>query len=430
MSRLDHVLQQNGRSTWRACALIVMALVTGVLAWAALAKLDEVAVAEGEVVPSDKVKVIQHLEGGVIEEIFVAEGQLVAAGDRLFQLQLPVTGMNKDELQVKLDGLILTQARLSAEVENRPANLPPEEAARKPDLAAVELQAYHARKAEQESQIKALEEQAAQRALAIKELKAAQAAVRVDLGLAREHFRISQDLVKDGLTSQIEHLQRQREVKRLEGELSALGPSIPKAEAALQEINERLRQADLAFKRHAMEELRDAEIEIARTRELLSVATDQDLRAVIRSPAAGIVKNMRYHTIGGVVGPGEAVMEIVPTHGNLVIEARLSPTDRGHVAVGQPARAKITTYDFIRHGVLEGEIVQISADSNLSQTGEPYFRVIMKPDRTYLGGHADDLPIMPGMVATVDIKTGRKSILSLLVAPVLKVREEAFRERL
>ena len=429
MAKLDDLLTQQSRTGWRTVAWAVMIMIAATVAWAALAKLDEVAVAEGEVVPLDKVKVIQHLEGGLIEEIFVKEGQVVAAGDALFQLKLPVSGLNRDELQVQLDGLVLTQSRLASEAAQRPVSLPAEAAGRRPDLAAIEHQAHAARKAEHESQLKALTEQSAQRGLAIKELQAAQKALRVDLGMARKHLAISSDLVKDGLTSQVEHLQREREVKRLEGELAALKPAVPRAEAALQETRERLEQAKLTFQRQVMEELRDTEIEIARTRELLNVATDQDLRTVVRAPSDGIVKNLRYHTIGGVVGPGEAIMEVVPTHGNLVIEARLSPADRGHVAVGQSARAKISTYDFIRYGVLEGTIVRISADSTSTAEGQPFYRVVMEPERAHLGAAPEQFPIMPGMVATVDIKTGRKSILSFIIEPVLRIREEAFRER-
>ena len=429
MAKLDDLLARQGSTTWRPLAWAVMLMVGAAIAWAALAKLDEVAVAEGEVVPLDKVKVIQHLEGGLIEEIFVKEGQVVAAGDALFQLKLPVSGLNREELQVELDGLTLTQSRLAAEADGLPVELPETAAAHRPGLAAIEHQAHAARKAELESELKALGEQTVQRGLAIKELQAARQAVRVDLGMAKKHLAISSDLVKDGLTSQVEHLQREREVKRLEGELSALKPAVPRAEAALQEAEERIAQAKLRFHRQVMEELRETEIEIARTRELLDVATDQDLRTVMHSPSEGIVKNLRYHTIGGVVGPGEAIMEIVPTRGNLVIEARLSPADRGHVAVGQSARAKISTYDFIRYGVLDGTIVQISADSTTSADGLPFYRVVMEPNRAHLGEAAGQFPIMPGMVVTLDIKTGRKSILSVIIEPVLRIKEEAFRER-
>ncbi len=430
MNRLDRLLKTNARSRWRLVAWIVILLISAVTAWAALTKLDEVAVAEGQVVPRGKVKVIQHLEGGIIKKIFVDEGAVVKSGAPLVELDLPVTGLNKEELQVQLDGLVLTRARLSAEIEKQPIDLPGPEVERNPKLAKAELSAFEARRQEHESQLITLTKQVLQRELSIKELKAARSAIYVDLKLSRQHLKISADLVKDGLTSKIEHLERTRDVKRLEGEFAALSPAIPRAEAALAEVTEKLREAELTYQRQAMEEFRDAEFNIARTTELLAAAIQQDSRTVIKTPINGVVKNLRYHTIGGVVRPGEPIMELVPSHNDLVIEARLSPADRGYVVLGQPARAKISTYDYIRYGALDGSIVQISADTTTDQNGEPYFRVVMQPDRTYLGKVSDRLPIMPGMVATVDIKTGTKSILSYIIEPILKIKEESFRERL
>ncbi len=430
MKRLDNLLKTNARSGWRRIAWVIALLISAVTAWAALTELDEVAVAEGQVVPRDKVKIIQHLEGGIIKQIFVEEGMTIKAGVPLVELVLPVTGLNKEELQVQLDGLVLARARLSAEIENRPIDLPAPEAARNPKLAEAELSAFKARRQEHQSQLLTLKEQVQQRELSIMEIKAARSAIHTDMKMSRQHLKISADLVKDGLTSKIEHLERKREVKRLEGEYAALTPAIPRAEAALAEATEKLREAGLIYRRQILEEFRDAELNIARTTELLAAATQQDSRTLIKSPIDGVVKNLRYHTIGGVVRSGEPIMELVPSDNNLVIEARLSPTDRGYVATGQSARAKISTYDYIRYGALDGSIVQISADSSTGQNGEPYFRVVMQPERTYLGAGGEQLPIMPGMVATVDIKTGRKSILSYIIEPVLKIKEESFRERL
>ncbi|MCG8354937.1 MAG: HlyD family type I secretion periplasmic adaptor subunit [Kiloniellales bacterium] len=430
MSKLDRLVAGQRRSGWRPVAWLVMLLLAAGIAWAAVAELDEVAVAPGEIVPRDKVKVIQHLEGGIIERILIEEGSRVARGDPLVELELPVSDLNIEEIQVRLASLVLRLARLSAEAEGGEVVFPEAEAARHPDLAAAELQSFIARREQHRSRRLSLTEQQTQRSLAIKELKATQGAIRTDLAMSRQNLAMSADLLRDRLTSKMEHLEREREVKRLEGELAALRPAVPRAEAALAEITEKLREADLDRLRQVREETRDAELELAQTRELLAEATQQDSRTVIRSPADGVVKNLRFHTIGGVVRPGDALMELVPTDENLVVEVKLSPTDRGYVEVGQEARAKITTYDFVRYGALRGRIVQISPDSTTSPEGEPYYRVVMEPERTYLGEAAGELPIMPGMLATVDIKTGKKSVLSYIVEPVVRIREEAFRERL
>ena len=430
MSQLDDVKRRHAIRAWRLSAWLIMAMMASGIAWAAMTELDEVAVAEGEVVTRDKVKTVQHLEGGIIQEILVAEGDKVEAGQPLVVLDLPTTAINLEEVRIRLDGLALTQARLASESHSQALSLPAAEAERQPELAQAERRAFEARGQELRSQLQALEEQKRQRTLMIRELKATQQALRTDLSMARQNLGMSADLLKDGLTSRMEHLRVEREVARLEGEIAALAPAIPRAQAALAEVGEKFREAEITHRRKILDELRAAELDLARTREMLAEANRQDQRTVIRSPNNGVVKNLRYHTIGGVVRPGEAILELVPSAESLVIEARLSPTDRGYVAAGQEARAKITSYDFVRYGALEGSIVRISPDSTTSAEGEPYYLVIMEPDSAFLGETDGELPIMPGMQATVDIKTGNKSLLSYIVEPILRIRDEAFRERL
>lgn len=430
MSRLDALLARDPGLGWRRAALLVMALVIAALAWAASAEFEQVAVAHGEVAPRDRVKVIQHLDGGVIKALFVREGEVVAAGAPLVELTLPSGQLNEPELRVRLDAQRLKLARLRAAGSGDGLNLPPEVAARRPELAAAETQAYRAEQARHASSLEGLQAQIRQRRFAIQELDETRAAVRAELALARENLAISQGLFDDGLTSQMEHLERRQSVSRLEGELAALAPAIPRAEAALAEAEEKLRETELAFRREALEAARDLESEIARTRELLATASEREARTVLRSPVEGIVKNLRYAAVGGVVRTGEPIMELVPTHDNLVIEARLSPADRGPVRVGQPVRIKISTYDFLRYGALEGTISQISADTTQDPDAGPYFRLVVEPARGYLGTAPQALPIMPGMVAQVDVLTGRKSLLASVLEPLLRIRDEAFRERI
>jgi adhesin transport system membrane fusion protein len=208
-----------------------------------------------------------------------------------------------------------------------------------------------------------------------------------------------------------------------------LGQSLPRARAAVSEVTQRLRESEIKFRREAQDELAKTDQEIARVKELLERATEQGVRAVIRSPNDGIVKNMRYNTIGGVVKPGEPILEIVPTGDNLVVESKLNPTDRGYVTRGQRALVKVSTYDYARYGGLEGRVILVAPDSTTDQKGNIYFRVVVQPEKTYLGRQSGDLPISPGMQATVDIHTGTKSVMEYLVKPVLKLRHEAFRER-
>ncbi len=428
-SPLDSLEARHGNSSWRRWARLAALATAAFGAWSYVAKLDEVAIARGEVVPRDKVKIIQHLEGGIIERIYVGEGDQVAAGDALVEIRLPVTSVNKNELQVRMDALKLAAARLGAEVEGRALSLPEALVAERPELAAAERQVYASRQAELAARIAALEDQISQRRIAIDELNAAIAAMRADLAMARDNLKMSADLVRDGLTSRMDHLAREREVKLVEGQLAARVISVPRSQAALSEGQQQLREERSRFTRAAFEELGRVETDMARTLELLSDADQREQRRVIKAPNEGVVKNIRYHTIGGVVRSGDPIMELVPSDGDLVIEARLSPADRGYVVAGQKARAKISTYDFTRFGALDGTVVQISPDSLTDAEGRPYYQVLMQPERVYLGRDATEQPLMPGMVATVDIKTGQKTVLQFLTKPLVAMGGGALRER-
>ena len=399
------------------------------LTWSAFAELEQVAVATGEVVPQGKVKVVQHLEGGIIENIYVTEGSSVHAGDPLVRLDLATSGVNRKELVARLDGAILRRARLTAETTGAALALPAEASGRQPSVAEAERQGFAARRRELESSLTVLKEQARQRELEVQELEAKRKAVGNNLALARERLKMSASLLEEGLVARMEHLRLQSEVESLQGEMEGLAPAIPRARAAVAEAAQRLREAEIKFRRDAQDQLGDAEQTIARVQELLAEATDQGLRAEIRSPIDGVVKKLRYNTIGGVVTPGEPIMEIVPTGDRLVVSAKLNPTDRGYVHAGQPARVKISTYDFVRYGSLDGEVRSVAPDTAVEANGTPYFEVIVETDKPYLGSRAGMLPITPGMQATVDITTGTRTVMEYLVKPVLKLKDEAFRER-
>jgi membrane fusion protein, adhesin transport system len=240
---------------------------------------------------------------------------------------------------------------------------------------------------------------------------------------------MSANLLKDGLTSKLAHIEAESELQKLLGETARLAASLPKAVAARQEAERRIPELQERFGRRALEEVALVEAEIGRLRELLAEASAQAARTRIHSPIDGVVKEMRYHTIGGVVQPGAPIMEIVPSGDRLVVEARLDPVDRGYVREGQPALVKILTYDFIRYGMLAGKVVQIAPGSDTGPGGKPFFRVVVETDRAWLGTDAKSLPILPGMEATVDIHTGTRTVLDYFLRPVLKLKAEAFRER-
>ncbi len=429
MSRLDVLVANQSMPTWRPVSWTLMAFIALFLVWSIFARFDEVAVATGEIVPQGRIKTIQHLEGGIIEELFVQEGDIVRADTPLAQINLGQLASSREEQQIRLDGLLLAKARLEAEAEGKPLSLPQEIAAGQPQLVAAEKATHEARMQELVSTEAVLMNQVHQRERDVADVNARLQAAENGLRLSQERLDMSSDVLKDGLTSRIEHNQTQSQFESLTGEAASLREGLPRARDALSEARERVKELRLKFSREAREQLVDTEQAIARTQETLNMASDQRTRSTIKSPITGVVKNMRYHTIGGVIRPGEAILDIVPSEDDLVVEARLNPMDRGFVRAGQKTVVKIDTYDYARYGGLEGEVISVAPDSTVPEGGSPYFKVVVRTAQTHLGAPEDGYAITPGMGATVDIHTGTKSVLEYLVRPVLKLRAEAFRER-
>jgi adhesin transport system membrane fusion protein len=429
MSALDELSSRHRPRTTMWLARIVAVLILLLAAWALFADLDEVAVASGQVVPQGDVKTVQHLEGGIVEELFVQEGERVSEGQDLLRLALGVTARNPEELRVRMDGLLLKKARLEAESAGRRPEFPADAAARRPDVVGAERRAYQARRSEFESAIAVLTQQERQSSQEAQEFAAARDARRRERVFAEEALATLEELARDELASRLEVNQKQSELARLVGEIESLNAAIGRANASRREASERKQEADLSYRREAQAELAGVEIEIATVAERLNAADDQQNRTLIRSPIAGVVGEMQFRTLGGVVGPGQPIMEIVPTGGRLVVEARLKPSDRGFVSEGQGATVKVSAYDFIRFGSLEGTVTRIAPDASVAEDGSPFFKVIVETDRSWLGESEGDLPISAGMEATVDIHTGSRSVADFMLRPVLRLRQEAFRER-
>lgn len=429
-TRLDTLLDNHPMPSWRRLAWPVMIMLALTLIWANFSKLEEVTVTEGEVIPLGDVKTIQHLEGGIVKEIHVTDGNVVSEGAPLVLLDLATSGVNREELQVRLDGQNLLKARLEAEALGKNIIDFPEEAAkRRPEQVIAQRQNFEARRRQLASVISVLAQAVKQRRQEVKELQAQLSSVNKNLQLAEKRFEMSKNLLKDGLTPEMEHLQLEAEVESLLGEAQSLVPSIPRSKSAVNEAEGRVNDERNRFRSAARDELVKTEQAIGRIQELLASADEQGLRAMIRSPINGVIQNMKYNTIGGVVRPGEPIMEIVPTGASLVIDAKLNPSDRAFVAVGQPVVVKLSTYDFARFGGLDGKVTMVAPDTSIDETGEPYFRIFVTTDKTYLGDDPALYQITPGMQATVDIHTGEKSVMEFLVKPVLKLKNEAFRER-
>jgi adhesin transport system membrane fusion protein len=227
----------------------------------------------------------------------------------------------------------------------------------------------------------------------------------------------------------MEHVQLQGQVEDFEGQLASVKASIPRAQAAMTEAKQRMDEERSKFLRQAEADLATAELDIARNQQLLSQASDQQIRAQITSPTDGTVKNLHANTIGGVVKGGDAIMEIVPLHEKLQVEAKLNPADRGYVQTGQKATVKISAYDYTTYGGLEGIVTLVAPDTTTIADKPPFYRVLVETDKSWLGDEVEKRSITSGMQATVEIYTGSRSVMHYLLKPVLKLRHEAFHER-
>ncbi len=428
-NQLDELLSRHPMPTWRFLAWPVMILLALAISWANFSELDEVAVTKGVVAPKGQVKLIQHLEGGIIQAIHVSEGDIVKKGTTLISLNLATSGVNRKELQVRLDNQTLVKARLEAESQGMKLEFPKAIAKRRPRQTAAEKLNYDARQRQLKSSIRLLKQTITQRQQDVKEMETKLKSLEINLNLARKRFELSKSLLSEGLTPKMEHLQLQAEVESLNGEIKGLKQSLPRVRSIVAEAREKVREESIRFRKDAQEELVKTEQAIGRIKELLAEATEQGKRAEIKSPVDGIVQNMLYNTIGAVVKPGEVIMQIVPVGSGLVIDAKLNPTDRGYVNEGMKALVKISTYDYSRYGGLDGRVSIVAPDASTDEKGNPYFRMIVEVDKTYFGKKKGELPILPGMQATVDVHTGKKSVMEYLIQPVLKLKAEAFRER-
>ncbi len=427
-NNLDSVIDRVGPPQWRLWdrrALIVLALI---ILWTLFARIDRVVTAPAKVIPIDKVKVIQHLEGGIVKSLVVKEGQQVKAGDALVVLDLATVGVNGMELSTRMAAMNLTKARLKAESSGAEFTVPSKIDKKLVASANAERNTFLARRSEHQSTLAALAGQLTQARQRVGELRARLNSSQQSLRLAQQELAISEKLIADRLVSEIEHSQRKGNVERLKGDVAAAEQSIPGALAQVDEMLARKAEETGKYRRRASDELVELVRNAATLGEQVTRADDQERRSVIRAPIDGYVKNLKYVAMGNVVKAGEPIMEIVPTKDQLVLEVKLMPADRGYVKLGQEAIVKISAYDFYRYGGLEGKVQAIAADTDEGRNQEQYFRVIVETKQAYFGDYSQGMLITPGMNGEVDIKVETQSLLWALLRPIFRLKAEAFKE--
>ncbi|TIN17878.1 MAG: HlyD family type I secretion periplasmic adaptor subunit [Mesorhizobium sp.] len=412
---------------------IIGALFVVFVAWASFAEVDEIARGDGKVIPASKTQIIQASEAGVVQEIAVTIGQIVKKNDLIIRLDNTLNTSSLGEQQAKARALEVRIARLKYEQAGNlsgPFPCPPDIQSIAPQICDNEQKLLVARRGNFDNKLSVLKSRLDQRERELAEAVANSDRLTKNLVVSDQEAKLVDAMVKKGLMARTEQLRVEREQTELNGQLNLAGETIKKIKSSITEAQLQVEELGLQLQQEALDDLTQALAELSVVDETIRGATDKVARTDIRSPVDGIVNTLELNTVGAFVQPGAVVAGIVPTSETLLVEARVSPRDVAFIRPDQEALIKVTAYDFSIFGGIEGKVSNITADSLVDQkTGEPYYQVRVSTDKSTLQRDGKAYSIIPGMICSVDIKTGRKTILHYLLKPINKAREEAMSER-
>ena len=374
-------------------------------------------------------QVIQNLEGGIVAEILVQEGQLVEKGQLLLRIDDTRFSSSFKENKVRELELIAKAVRLRAESAGleflAPTDFPYEFEA----LIRQERSLYEARQRELNANVVVFEQQLQQKLQELVQAKSKASQLSRSYSLLRQERDMTAPLVRDGVVSEVEYLRLKRQVVDLSGELSNIRLSLPRIESSLAETRGMLREAKLKFQSIARSELNETLSEAARLREALTGMQDKLSRTEVTSPVKGVIKELLFNTVNGVVQPGDEILNIVPWEDTLLVEAKLRPSDIAKVQVGQSAVIKVSAYDFGIYGGVDAVVSNVSPSTVTNEKGEPFYIVRLTTEKPYIEKDGAHLPLIAGMTVSVDIMTGKKTVMDYLLKPILKARQKALTER-
>lgn len=415
------------------CAL---ALAVVGLTWAHFAILDEVKRGQGKVVPSRQIQVVQSLEGGLVNAILVHEGGTVAQGAPLMRIDDTNFASQFGEIRERRASMAARVTRLATQAEGKTELVfPPDLQRDAPRAIEAERAVFDAQTRKLAQDIAVLQQQFLQKQQESAEFSATQKKLSDTLQLLQRETSLTRKLYEQRVVPEIEMLRIDRQVAEMSGQLGVVKASLSRTEASIAEVQARMSTASSTFRAQAQDDLAKAAGDLAVLDENIKAAQDKLRRTELRSPVKGIVNKLNVATIGAVVPPGGNVMEIVPIDDSLLVEGRIRPQDIAFIRPGQDAVVKISAYDSSVYGSLKGKVERISADTIIdekgdrNERGETFYRVMVRTDSNHLGSEANPLPIIPGMVATVEVLTGQKSVLDYLLRPARMLRDEALRER-
>ncbi|EOK5756123.1 HlyD family type I secretion periplasmic adaptor subunit [Vibrio vulnificus] len=439
----SQIMWSNNRIAYRSRRLIWLcaALVMAIVVWASWATLDEVVIGDGKVVPSLSIQTIQSLEGGIIKQVLVSQGEQVVKGQPLMVLDDTRFRASYQESDQQLQTLLAQKKRLELElqsivVDGRSTDWQQQVRIAKQlypsgqdEVTRAEFNArenYHQRLEQLDSELEESALRIEQQSQAYQDTLNSIRTLENSMAIVQKELNMLEDVVKTGAVAEVELLKLKRDYVKLQGDISSAKVLAQKQKAAYSESIADYRGIALDFRTKARGQLNEVVAELARLQESQSAIADQLRRTEILSPVDGTVKDVLIRSIGGVVRPGEPIMELVPLDSRLIVEARIAPQDIAYVKVGLEATVKFTAYDFVIYGGQKGKVVYVSADSLKTEEGDPYYRAhieLMTDDASQ-----QNFRIIPGMQAMVDILSGEKTVLSYWLKPLLRAKETALRE--
>lgn len=414
---------RGGRMILYSCLFLFVVFIV----WASVSEVEQVTRGQGKVVPASQIQVVQNMEGGILAELHVKVGDTVTKDQLLLRIDQTRFISSVEQNQAKSGSNRAKAARLLAEANGNPSfSAPPDTPAQ---IIASERALFESRKAELRQSIEVKQEQINQRLNELKEQNTRLKELSKTFELYQKEIRLTKPLVGTGAVSEMEVLQLERKASEMQGEIETIKQSIPRIQSKIEESRAAMRELKLNFANKAKAEYHEVAAQLGEDSASSLALKDRLDRTLVKSPVNGTVNRILVNTVGGVIQPGMNLVEIVPTEGTLLIEAKIKPADIAFLRPNQKAMVKFTAYDYTIYGGLEAKLEQIGADSITDEKKESYFLVSLRTDKNYIGTKDKPFPIIPGMIATVDILTGKKTILSYILKPILKAKSTAFRER-
>ena len=416
----------ESRWNYRLVVWPIMALITAFLIWASIFEIDESVRGSGVVIPSGETKVIQHLEGGIVEKIYVKEGENVKKGQKLLKLSQKFFLSDQKAKEIELAALQAKKERLKAQIEQRDSlSFSPKLQQAIPNILEHEKKIFQTNKRSFLNEEKILKDNIRKKHYEIEEVKNKLANLDIELKIATENVQIQENLVKQGAASRQQYLQKLAQKQDIVTERKSLLDKLPILQEELAESQEKLKKFYNEERAKDLDELRKTQIKIKQLQERSVADIDRESRKTILSPVNGTIKKLYFHTIGGIVKPGDPIVEITPIGDKLLIKGRIKTSDRARIWIGQKASVTIDAYDYSRYGSLQGTLIAISPDSFTDEKGNSFYEIKVITDKISFGPNE---MVLPGMTAQIDILTGKRKIIEYILKPLKDIQKNALKE--